>query len=101
MKMKIVKRKKIMLLLLCSVLVLPLQVPQDFYFFHIFNVDASVNYACTFGGDAWQTVVSTRLHHTIFFEHDDEGKRITLSAAWVNPRFEPGPWCEEISEVIG
>ena len=22
-------------------------------------------------------------------------------AAWVNPRFEPGPWCEEISEVIG
>jgi hypothetical protein len=53
-------------------------------------------------GDAdYKTVVSTRLHHTLFFERDDEGKRVTLSAAWVNPRLEAGPWSDEISEVIG
>jgi hypothetical protein len=53
-------------------------------------------------GDAdYRTVISTRLHHTLFFEQIDEGKRISLSAAWVNPRLEPGPWCEEMAEVIG
>jgi hypothetical protein len=55
-----------------------------------------------FEGDAdYKTVVSTRLHHTLFFGRDDEGKRVTLSAAWVNPRLEPGPWSDDISEVIG
>ena len=53
------------------------------------------------GEDTYQTVVSTRLHHTLFFERADEGKRLFISAAWVNPRLEPGPWCEEISEIIG
>jgi hypothetical protein len=47
------------------------------------------------------TVVSTRLHHMLFFERADEGARIYLSAAWVNPRLEAGPWSEEISEIIG
>jgi hypothetical protein len=55
-----------------------------------------------FEGDAdYKMVVSTRLHHTLFFERDDEGKRLSLSAAWVNPRLEPGPWSDEISEIIG
>jgi hypothetical protein len=53
------------------------------------------------GEDTYQTVVSNRLHHTLFFERADEGKRIFISAAWVNPRLEPGPWCEEIGEIIG
>jgi hypothetical protein len=54
-------------------------------------------------GDAdadYKTVVSSRLHHTLYFEHADEGKRILLSAAWVNHRMEPGPWSKEISQVI-
>ncbi|MDR1180539.1 MAG: hypothetical protein LBL13_00965 [Bacteroidales bacterium] len=52
-------------------------------------------------GDAqYQTTVSTRLHHTLFFERTDEGKRLYLAAAWINPRFEEGPWSEEISEII-
>ena len=51
--------------------------------------------------NTYQTVLSTRLHHTLFFERADEGKRIFISAAWINPRLEAGPWCEEISEVIG
>jgi hypothetical protein len=53
------------------------------------------------GETGYKTEVSTRLHHTIFFEREDEGKRIFLSAAWVNPRLETGPWSEEISEIIG
>ena len=48
-----------------------------------------------------KTVISTRLHHTLFFERTDEGKRVFLSAAWVNPRLEEGPWSGEISEIIG
>jgi hypothetical protein len=52
-------------------------------------------------GDAdYKTVVSSRLHHTLYFEHADEGKRLFLSAAWVNRRMEPGPWSKEISQVI-
>jgi hypothetical protein len=53
------------------------------------------------GEAEYRTVISTRLHHTLFFEQTDEGKRITLAAAWVNPRLEPGPWCEDLSEVSG
>jgi hypothetical protein len=49
----------------------------------------------------YQTVISTRLHHTLYFDHTDEGKRVFISAAWVNPRLEPGPWSNEISEIIG
>ncbi|MDR2449142.1 MAG: hypothetical protein LBD52_04205 [Prevotellaceae bacterium] len=53
------------------------------------------------GEERYETVMSSRLHHTLFFERADEGKRILLSAAWVNPRLETGPWCVETSEVIG
>jgi hypothetical protein len=53
------------------------------------------------GDAAEKYVTSTRLHHTLFFDRADEGKRIFLSGAWVNPRLETGPWSEEISEIIG
>ena len=53
------------------------------------------------GDEKYETTISTRLHHTLRFEQTDEGKRIFLSAAWINPRLEPGPLCEEISEIIG
>jgi hypothetical protein len=49
----------------------------------------------------YKVIVSTRLHHTLFFDRTDEGKRLYISAAWVNPRLEEGPWCEEIMEIIG
>jgi hypothetical protein len=45
--------------------------------------------------------VSTSLHFTLRFDEADETKRIILSAAWVNPRLEEGPWCEHLTEVIG
>jgi hypothetical protein len=45
--------------------------------------------------------LSTRLTHTLLFPRDAECKRIILSAAWVNPRLEAGPWSADITEVIG
>lgn len=53
-------------------------------------------------GDAkYLTAVSMRLHHTLYFEHEDRGKEVLLATAWVNPRLEPGPWSDEISVIIG
>jgi hypothetical protein len=52
-------------------------------------------------GDAkYQNEVSTRLHHTIYFDHADVGKKVFISAAWVNPRLQPGPWSDELTEII-
>jgi hypothetical protein len=34
-------------------------------------------------------------------EYEDRGKEVFLSAAWVNPRLEPGPWSDEITEIVG
>jgi hypothetical protein len=45
--------------------------------------------------------LSTRLRYTVRFNSGDEGKRITLSAAWLNRRLESGPWSNDISDVIG
>jgi hypothetical protein len=53
------------------------------------------------GQEGFREVTSTRLHHTLFFEPEEEGKRILLKAAWVNHRMETGPWSNEISEIIG
>ena len=54
-----------------------------------------------FKGDVeWKTILSTRLHHTLHFEHDDRGKSVILSAAWVNPRLQPGPYSDDLTEVI-
>jgi hypothetical protein len=43
----------------------------------------------------WQSVYSTRLHTDIFFNDEDCGKRLTLMAAWINPRLQHGPWSTE------
>ena len=53
------------------------------------------------GAERYEILVSTRLRHTLFFDRADEGKKITLAAAWVNPRLETGPWSEDITEIIG
>jgi hypothetical protein len=33
-------------------------------------------------------------------DRSDETRRIILSAAWVNPRLQEGPWSDGIAEVI-
>jgi hypothetical protein len=52
------------------------------------------------GEEKYQTVISTKLSHSLFFDQADKGKRVYISAAWVNPRLEPGPWSEEYIEII-
>jgi hypothetical protein len=52
------------------------------------------------GEEQWQTVISTKLHHTLIFSENEEGKHILLQAAWVNPRIQNGPWSEEVQELI-
>jgi hypothetical protein len=54
-----------------------------------------------FEGDSdWQQLVSTRKHKTLVFDESKEGKYLKLQAAWVNPRIEPGPWSEEVRELV-
>ncbi|MDR1380204.1 MAG: hypothetical protein LBJ47_01850 [Tannerella sp.] len=53
------------------------------------------------GETEYRTVISTRLHHTLIFEPSAETRRILLSAAFVNPRLQPGPWSDDITSVIG
>jgi hypothetical protein len=48
----------------------------------------------------YRTDVSSRLHHTIYFEQAHEGERIILSAAWMNSRLQEGPWYEDVTEII-
>jgi hypothetical protein len=55
-----------------------------------------------FEGEAeYKSVVSTRLHQTLYPGPEDDGKRILLKAAWVNSRMQHGPWSNEISEIVG
>jgi hypothetical protein len=50
---------------------------------------------------AYRTEISTRLHYTIHFDRKDEGRRVVIAVAWVNPRLEEGPWSGDIAEVVG
>ncbi|MDR0609757.1 MAG: hypothetical protein LBG58_06580 [Planctomycetaceae bacterium] len=52
------------------------------------------------GDTEWKTVISTKLHYTLVFTEEEVGKRITLQAAWVNTRMQPGPWSDEVFEII-
>ncbi|MDR3134073.1 MAG: hypothetical protein LBU42_08675 [Prevotellaceae bacterium] len=72
------------------------------------NVSASSNRYYGFelrykieGDTQYQMAYSSRLHYTLFFERADEGKRLFLAAAWMNPRLQHGPYCDEISVIIG
>jgi hypothetical protein len=44
--------------------------------------------------------VTTRLQYTIHFNQTDKTKLVEIAAAWINPRLEPGPWSDDITEVI-
>lgn len=50
--------------------------------------------------EPWRIEISTRLRHILYFDAEDEGRRIILSIAWVNPRLQEGPWSNSISQVI-
>jgi hypothetical protein len=44
--------------------------------------------------------LSTRLRYKLSFSREHEGKRVTVSIAWINPRLQEGPWSDDISTVI-
>jgi hypothetical protein len=48
----------------------------------------------------WHEEHSTRLHITLLFNNEDEGKHLTLTTAWINPRIQHGPWSDEITVLI-
>jgi hypothetical protein len=48
----------------------------------------------------WRTEISTRQRCTLHFYRRDDIRRIIIAAAWINPRLQPGPWSDEISEII-
>jgi hypothetical protein len=52
------------------------------------------------GETEWHEEHSTRLHFTLLFDSEDEGKHLLLTAAWINPRIQHGPWSDEISVLI-
>jgi hypothetical protein len=52
------------------------------------------------GEQQWHTEVSTRLSAKLRFENEDTGKRITMQAAWVNPRMLRGPWSAEVTAIV-
>jgi hypothetical protein len=52
-------------------------------------------------GDAeWREESTTRLHITLVFAREDEGKHLQLQAAWLNPRLHRGPWSDELTVLI-
>ena len=48
----------------------------------------------------WHEIYSTRLRTTLHFNSEDEGKHIILTAAWINPRIQHGPWSNEVTSLI-
>jgi hypothetical protein len=52
------------------------------------------------GNTEWQDVYSTRLHTDIMFKDEDQGKRVTIKAAWINPRLQHGPWSKDMNVLI-
>jgi hypothetical protein len=52
------------------------------------------------GESDWHQQMSTRLHAILYFEPEDEGKRLYFSVAWLNARLLHGPWSDEVSTLI-
>ena len=52
------------------------------------------------GESEWQQQMSSRLHTILYFESEDEGKRLYFAVAWLNGRLQHGPWSDEVSTLI-
>ena len=52
-------------------------------------------------GDAeWQQVYTTRLRLLLRLDASYGGQMVTLSAAWINPRLQHGPWSNEVEALV-
>jgi hypothetical protein len=52
------------------------------------------------GDETWREQNYTRLHVALVFNEEHVGKRLSLSAAWINPRLERGPWSDTVTVII-
>jgi hypothetical protein len=52
------------------------------------------------GETEWKEEHSSTLHLTLTFDAEDVGKHLTVTAAWLNPRFMSGPWSNEETVLI-
>jgi hypothetical protein len=52
------------------------------------------------GEEEWKEIHSSRLHVHLTFDESHVKKQVKMMAAWVNPRFEYGPWSEEVTVII-
>jgi hypothetical protein len=48
----------------------------------------------------WRERYSTRLHLTLYFDAEDQGKNLHIIVAWINPRLQHGPWSDETVTMI-
>jgi hypothetical protein len=48
----------------------------------------------------WSEKYSSRMHVRLVFGEEHVGKSVTVTAAWVNPRFEHGPWSAQVTAII-
>lgn len=53
------------------------------------------------GDPAYKEEIVTKLHATIRFQREDDGKKVVIAAAWVNPTMQEGPWSQDVTEIIG
>ena len=51
-------------------------------------------------GGEWQERYVKRTGERLSFSPEQEGLHVTVSAAWINPSLEPGPFCPEIRVLI-
>jgi hypothetical protein len=55
---------------------------------------------CKEGETEWHEIYTTHYRLTLRFNDSDEGKQLTLAAAWINRRIQYGPWSDEIHVLI-
>jgi hypothetical protein len=48
----------------------------------------------------WQQVYTTRLRLRLTLDASYGGRSVTLTAAWINPRLQHGPWSNEVEVLV-
>jgi hypothetical protein len=52
------------------------------------------------GSDHWREKPSTKLRVSLVFDEKQVGKRLLVTASWLNPRLQNGPWSDPLSLLI-
>jgi hypothetical protein len=52
------------------------------------------------GATDWELKTITKKHRTLHFGNEAQGKVMEITATWLNPTLEPGPWSDVESAII-